>query len=210
MAKMNFRRLKENVKQLMDERGLRQTELAKAIGMSQPNLNKCLNLSDDSRSFTLEQVCNLSDYFEVTVDELLDRPRKEKDLSVVETCQVLATLISHNQIVHFDHKVNETVVVGYGDELPWSDESNKEVTYDAFYFPNYCHIPDYVDSDNHRYDEVESDILYGGNEMPNNIRINKFINRFIETYERFDSLKISQEEYEILKNAYYQILKKNP
>jgi len=204
---MDFDKLKENVKQLMKEKGLSQAKLAEEIGMSQPNFNKCLSLKNDSRSFTLEQVCNLADYFEVTVDELLDRPRSIKDPSVIDTCQFMAALISSNQIIRFEHTVLETIIPEpdpYAED--WHKESEKEVTYDAFYFPNYMRIPDYIDEDDPRYEEVRCDIMYGGNDMPQNITINNFLHRFIDTYIRFDSGIIKEEEFSLLEDAFFQIL----
>lgn len=208
MTKLNFDRLKENVNRLMKERGLTQSVLAKELGMTQPNLNKCLSQKNDSRCFTLEQVCNLADYFEVTVDELLDRPKNKTQFSNSDICHVLATLISSNQVVHFNHKVEETFVYASDpSERFCSNEKTKDVTYDAFYFPDCYFIPDYIDYDDPRYDEVRSDLMYLGNENANNIAINNFLRRFIEAYEKYDGGNISEEEFTILRDAYYQILK---
>ena len=209
MPDMNFNKLKENVLSRMKDKGLKQKELAKSIGMSQPNLNKCLQTGDDSRSFTLEQVCKLADFFETSVDELLGRTTERTSLSDLEICQFLSTLISHNQITHFDHKVSETIVYPANpDNIDWYNERKTEVKYNAFYFPNCFHIPSYIDDDDPSYDEVRSDLMYGGNENQHNMAINNFLDRFIGTYEKYDGGQISEEEYKILEDAYYEILKK--
>jgi len=207
MTNMNFDLLKDNVLRLMKEKGLKQKQLADSIGMTQPNLNKCLQKGDESRSFTLEQVCKLADYFETSVDDLLGRKVERASLSELEICQFLSTLISHNQIAHFEYKVKERHTLPANLYNEYEGDEIVEVTYNAFYFPNYFHIPSYIEADDPNYEEVRDDILYNGNESEHNMAINNFLERFIRTYEKFDGGKISQEEYKILEDAYYQILK---
>ena len=212
MSDMNFEQLKENVTKLMKEKGLTQKALAEQLGMSQPNLNKCLipSTSKGSRNFTLEQVCKLSDFFSMSVDDLLGRSTQRSSFSELEICQFLSTLISHNQITHFDYPVPETHCFPVTDpEGDWYHDEKIEVKYNAFYFPNYVHIPSYIDDDDPRYDEVRDDIMYGGNEHTHNMAINNFLDRFIETYEKYDGGKLSEEDYKILEDAYYKVLKKN-
>lgn len=210
MSDVNFSELKMNVISRMKEQGLKQKELAEAIGMTQPNLNKCLKIDDDSRSFTLEQVWKLADYFGTSVDDLLGRKAEKTSLSELDICQFLATLISNKQIIHFDHEVDETIVypADYRNE-DWYNDRKVKVKYNAFYFPICYFIPDYIDPDDPSYDEVRSDLMYDGNENQHNMAINKFLDRFIGTYEKLDGGNISEEEYKILENAYYEILKNN-
>lgn len=211
MSDTNFEQLKENVTKLMKEKGLTQKVLAEQIGMTQPNLNKCLipSTSKASRNFTLEQVCNLADFFGTTVDELLGRETTNKKLTPVEIGHFLASLISTNTLKHFDYIVDETHAFPVGDrEGDWYHDETIKVKYNALYFPNYFHVPEYIKEYDPSYDEVISDIMYGGNDDPNNMAINNFLDRFIGTFEKYDAKDISQEEYKILEDAYYQILKK--
>lgn len=209
MTNVDFGKLKENVDQFMKEKDLTQEELAKAIGMTQPNLNKCLSPSCNKRNFTLAQVCALADYFGTTVDELLGRRSSRKKLAALEIGQFLSTLIASNTVKHFDYDVEETYVFPVTDPAgDWYHDEKVKVKYKAFYFPNYFHVPEYIKDDDDTYDEVRSDIMYGGNDDPSNMAINNFLDRFIGTYEKFDAKDISPEEYRILEDAYYQILKK--
>lgn len=211
MSDMNFEQLKENVTKLMKEKGLTQKVLAEHIGMTQPNLNKCLipSTSKASRNFTLEQVCLLADYFGTSVDELLGRQTSIRTHTPLEIGQFLASLIENNQIKHIDYKHDETHVFPAGDpEGDWYHDETVTVNYNAFYFPNYFHVPEYIKDDDPDYEEVRSDIMYGGNDSPNNMAINNFLDRFIGTFEKYAAKDISPEEYKILEDAYYQILKK--
>ncbi len=209
MTEMNFAILKENVLRRMKEKGLKQSELAEAIGMTQPNLNKCLQIDNDSRSFTLEQVWKLADFFETSIDELLGRETEKTSISKLEICQFLAMLISQNQISYFDYEKEETITyTADARNEDWKNEKTRTIKYNAFYFPNCYSIPDYIDPDDPRYEEVRSDLMYIGNEYSDNIAINNFLDRFIGTYEKFAGGHISEEEYKLLENAYYDILKK--
>lgn len=81
MADMNFDVLKRNIKSLMKKNNMTQKQLGSVIGMSQSNVNKCLKLEDNSRSFTLQQICTIADHFGKTIDELVGRNQESHSLS---------------------------------------------------------------------------------------------------------------------------------
>ena len=55
----------------IDKAGLTQTQVAEIIGTSQVNINKIINTS--TRFFSLGQLVKLADYFNTSLDELLER-----------------------------------------------------------------------------------------------------------------------------------------
>lgn len=204
MPNMNFDALKRNITSLMKENNMTQQQLGDVIGMSQSNVNKCLRFGDNSRSFTLEQVCIIADHFEKSVDELVGRTCESRSMSPEAICDFFMNLISHYTVVHFDHKIEEEIwtPVGYYD----TEIYKKEVTYDAFYFPNYVTPPAYFDE--FRMDDLEAEVRNNGNEIPDNIKINNFLQKFIEVFEKHDSGAYDEETYNILVEAYRKVLSK--
>lgn len=206
MPNMNFDVLKENISSLMKENNMTQQQLGDVIGISQSNVNKCLKCGDNSRSFTLEQVCAIADHFDKTIDELIGRNQESRSLSSESICSFFMNLISHYTVVHFDHEVMERVPGPYLSEYGEPEYKDKAVKYDAFYFPNHVTPPKYFDE--FRLDELESEVRINGNELPENIRINKFLQKYIEAFEKHDSGIYDKETYNILVDAYRKILNK--
>ncbi len=204
MPNTNFDVLKGNISSLMKENNMTQQQLGDVIGMSQSNVNKCLKLGDNSRSFTLEQVCIIADHFDRSVDELVGRTRETRSMSPEAICDFFMNLISHYTVVHFDHKIEEEVWTptdGYDTQI-----EKKTVTYDAFYFPNYITPPAYLDE--YRLDDLEAEARAAGNDIPSNIKINNFLQKYIEVFEKHDSGAYDEETYNILVEAYRKVLSK--
>ena len=198
-----FDDLKENIRKCMKNKGVTQEQLGKEIGMSQSNVNKCLKTGNDSRNFTLAQLCALADYFGTTTDELLGRSEETRKYSPLEICQLFAALISDYRIVHFDLKKTEEVK--YPIDSDGQRTEKKEVTYNAFYFPNYITLPKYFDWD--RYFEYTAEVDIDGNDIPKNIAINEFLKNYIEIFEKYDKGEYSESNYKILTDAYFKVLK---
>ncbi len=206
MTNTNFDILKGNIRSLMKAKNMTQEQLGDAIGMSQSNVNKCLKKGDGSRSFTLEQVCSLADLFETTTDDLLGRHTKKESLSAEEICQFLATLISKYKVVHFEHPIEETVLPPSHGYDVYEPVEKTTLKYDAFYFPNYITPPEYFDE--YRLDDIQDEVRINGNRIPENMTINNFLHKFIDTFEKYDSGVYEEEDYKILVDAYYRILEK--
>ncbi len=205
MSNINFDILKENIRSLIKDKGMTQQQLGDAIGMSQSNVNKCLKQGDGSRSFTLEQVCALADLFEMSVDDLLGRRPSKDTHSVEDICRFLVALITNYKVVHFEHPIEEKV---YPPTDPYNDfelNETKTIRYDAFYFPSYITPPEYFDE--YRLDDIRSDVLANGNSVPENMTINNFLHKFIDTFEKYDSGVYEEDDYKILLDAYYRILR---
>lgn len=204
MSKENIKILKENIHALMAKKNMTQAKLGEIIGVSQPNVNKCLNIQDDSRCFTLDQICRIADCFGQSIDELVGHSQTASFPSPKSICELFMKLISHYNIVHFDHEVTERVEVCYSiDDEHFED---KKVKYDAFYFPNYIYAPPYFDE--FRLEELNNEVRIDGNELHDNIKINQFLQKFIDAFEKRDSGVYDEETYNILVEAYKKILNK--
>jgi len=206
MPNMNFDILKENICKLMHDKNITQQQLGDAIGMSQSNVNKCLQIGNNTRSFTLEQVYKIADYFDRSIDELVGRNRESRPMSSEAICDFFMSLISHYTVVHFDHEVKEKVPGPYLDEYGLPQYEDKVIKYDAFYFPNYITPPTYFDE--FRLDDIQAEVLAKGPEIHENIKVNQFIQKFIDTFEKFDSGFYDEDDYHILIDAYRKILSK--
>lgn len=60
----------KNLKALMDEQGLSNTELAKRVGITNQAISNYLNCK---REITLECLCKIADYFNEDIDILIGR-----------------------------------------------------------------------------------------------------------------------------------------
>lgn len=205
MQNIDFSILKTNVRTLMEKNRTTQDELADAIGISQSNLSKRLKLDDDSNRFTLEQACRIALFYDVPLDDLIGLKRKDRKQSSEEICRFFKELICHYKVVHFSHEVEEEIWTPINNGYD-CDISKKPVTYDAFYFPNYITPPEYLDE--FRMDDLEAEARANGNGLPENVAINNFLQRYIDTFEKYDSNVYDEEAYNILVEAYFKLLKK--
>lgn len=75
--------IKKNIKRLMDEKGIKQIELAEKTGIPQSRISAALAL-DKSTCFTAEQIVLLANTLNCTTDEIL-LPAAEKKKDKIET-----------------------------------------------------------------------------------------------------------------------------
>lgn len=204
MTNHDFSILKRNISMLMEQNKMTQGGLAELLDMSQSNVSKCLKLDDDSRRFTLEQIWTIADHFDVSIDELMGRKQSDREFSAEDICRIFSALIQKYKVVHFDHQVEEeewTPVRSFDYDI-----SKKIVTYDAFYFPNYLTPPKYLDE--YRLDDLAAEARAYGNGLPENMAINNFLQKFIDTFEKYDQGIYDEDAYNILIDAYFKVLKK--
>lgn len=198
--------LKRNIRALLKQRSMSQTDLANEIGMSQPNMNKRLSLKTDTHRFTLDQLWAIADYFEVSIDDLLGRKAKPKTSSLQEVCRFIIDLIETHQVHYTKIERDETEeqIFDLGEDYPRHHNVPDHVTYYAIYFHNYFYR-----------DDARNDIDYmnicdviddEGNTMQSNIRINDFLNHFIDAFEKYESQEYTDEVYQILVKTYLENL----
>lgn len=69
---------KENVKKLLNERGMKLGTLASSIGISYSTMDSIINGNVDEMRIGVDKVLAIAEYFGVTVEELYGRPVVQK------------------------------------------------------------------------------------------------------------------------------------
>lgn len=201
MTEWNFETLKENIRKHMNDKHMTQKYIAEKLNTTQANIAKHLKKGDDAQTFTLRQVWQLADLFEVSIDELLGRSNADKKYSLEELGKLFADLMQKNNLVCVKYQTTEYVKYS---EMPFTNAVQQECEYDAFYFPNYQQeVIRPKNSKNESTMWYQPDL---GKAITANIAINKFLRKYIECNKKFKSGEIDEQEYQILLDAYYKIL----
>ena len=187
--------LKKNVRSLMDKNGTKQDDLAGFLEMSQSNVSKALSLKD-KKCFTLEQTCNIADYFKVSVDYLVGKRMAYSAANNREIAEMLVTLIESGAVSFEEVKLKEHVYTpGYPQGTV--NESDNDMVYPALFFRNYW-TPELM------YDEdgtVRDELLTFGN-TTNNYQINEFLRKFIQIYTVYKRGELFEETYKAVVQDY--------
>ncbi len=189
----------ERVKTQMDKKGIKPTELARIIGMSQPAISRKMNIEKEEQ-FTLEQVYDMANYFGVTMDELVGRPNNydidNKTVPCRKLCEWITELIEYGAIKVIEHSADEyeRIATDYPEEYSARTPGKKEVTYKAFYFTNY------YDNDEDEYPElyqhIEGLIAQYGNVLEDNEQVNNYFDLLMETRNKLIAGKLTSNLYE--------------
>jgi predicted transcriptional regulator len=210
MNDCNFDILKENIRKRMSDKHMTQKDVAKALNTTQANIAKHLKKGDDAQIFTLKQVCLLADLFETSVDELLGKKIKRQNYSVEQICLFLAELISQEILKPVDVNVKETIWeendVMYDEEPGFTQITNVTSKYKAFYFPNFLQIPAYYQS--HVAYNLLDEFKACGNSLTKGIEINKFLNKFISSFNKHNEGILDDEDYNSIIQTHFNSLKK--
>lgn len=207
MSEMNHTILSENIKSLIEARGISQSDLAGAIGMSQPNLSKALNPNDKKR-FTLEQVFQLSQYFGISIDELTGNEAGEKAVASPRSLLPLLTTLHKEKAIRFTTVTEKEYVYEpfYGiNGYPDCNEGYKEIEYPAFYFPSYFSADDFFLDDEELYD-LRTEFLMAGNETKY-IKLNEILPALAQMMKLRREEAIPEEAFKMIVDGY---LKKLP
>lgn len=179
--------LKRNVRILMEQHGTKQEDLADHLNMSQSNVSKALSLKD-KKCFTLEQTCNIADYFKVSVDWLVGKRTAYTAANNREIAEMLVTLIESGA-VSFDEVTKTERVIPADEPYQRAEPYDVEIQYPTLFFSNYW-LPDENDIDGSQY----ADIQAFGNST-NNYEINEFLRKFIQIYTVFKRGELFEETY---------------
>lgn len=207
MSEIDYKLLETNIRSLMDKKGITQNKLAEAIGMPQSNISKALNCMDD-RKFSLEQLYRISQYFGVSIDELLgNKPSEEKTISLRSLFSMLVDLLVKQVILPTKTEVEEWVyepiydVNGYPDCRP---EKKKNV-YISFFFPNYfCEDAEGLSEE--EKDELEAEYLQCGNDT-RYVRLNEVVRDILPMIDLYRKKRIPEEAFQMIVNGYLDKLK---
>lgn len=191
--------LKDNIEKLQKDNGLNQESFAKKAGISQSRLSKLLG-SDEGARFSIEQVCNIANEFNVSIDYLVTGKEPKVINSTRKICEILVQLFEDYYLKHTDFSREEEiqqVIYSYQDgyNIPDIECSKKEIKYNALFFSQ-CWYPnpnrDYTDDE---LDSLRDEAYQSGNELIHSIEINKFLNAFIPIFELYDAAKMPNEAY---------------
>lgn len=120
MANYDISIMKNNIKSLMEKRNIKQTQLADAVGISQPQISSVLN-SQNSNSFTVAQLVDISHFLECSVDEILGLNKSEKKKEIKSLADILNVLFELDS------------APGIGLEIGTCKTGSVEHIYDDFY-----------------------------------------------------------------------------
>lgn len=195
MPKFDNDILLRNIKFQMEKSHETQKQVADAIGMSQPNFNKAIN-GVDSKLFTLEQLYNISQHFNVSIDRLMSNDASWS-LSTVDICKFLVKLIENDVAVFTDCELSETV---YGPdpifpEVPGDYKHVEENHYNGLVFNIYREEFSDCKTDL----EVQARLAEyrdAGNAYYKQTAINEFIKNYLDVFKLYKQGAFSKEIYE--------------
>jgi transcriptional regulator with XRE-family HTH domain len=197
-------------KRLSDYRqfaGETQQQLADAIQMSQSNVSKSLS-EGAKKSFTVEQVYAIAEYFGVSVDWLLGyKTNRSVSIDLRSLGEILAELLLKGDAKCQKISVEETVYAftddGYG---PEAEPKKQNIEYSSIYFPSYTRA-----KENSTFDEwTEFDMMARalGNES-RFFPLNNFLNKYLQILKIYNSGDLSEESYQVLLKDFLNQLAEN-
>ena len=198
MPKFDRNILIQNIDLLIKKAGINKSKLASDLGMSQPNVSKALN-PKEKKCFTLEQVIDIADYFDVTIDSLVGSPKTDTIVSADSSRDIaafLAQCIANGKAKVADYVVEQTVFYeDYDPREPFCNYShqNQSVTYPILYFSDYW-SPSEEATDDEDFSMLMQEAFQCGNQTEN-IPINNFLRHFLQIHSLYKRGELSAETY---------------
>ena len=191
----------DKVYSLMREKDVKQAVVAEALGMDSSKMSRKMNKKGDV-NFSIEDICALSDFFNVPTDYLLGRdisstPRAT--LSNMEICRQIMRLIESDVLTPVDVEVEEDTYKLYEgpDEVPYPYEyASRKNRYRALYISNYKKIPNMEKKSENEADEIYYKLQTRGNYNDKGDELNAFIDYFIKFYDLYKNNGLSQDMFE--------------
>ena len=133
--------VKNNILMLMRKRNISQSELSKAIDMSQSNLSTALN-QKSKRFFSVDQICSIAECLNVSLNSLLNLDAsKNQSIDLRQIGEFIIELLKAGRIELTGTGINELVTVEKldDDEYMPSDLGGRYqgVPYITIVFPNF-------------------------------------------------------------------------
>lgn len=182
-----------NIEKLMDAQKIKPTKLAKETKIPQSTISKGLSRSGGT-NFSIENICKIAEYFEVSVDFLLGRNKAKSDsVSNKEICRQMMRLIESGAVTVIERDVEEDAYLPieypvYENMYPYEYKRIKS-KYKMFYFSNYDQLPDPECLDDVEKDEITDDCLIYGTENKKGKELNSFLDyylKFLDLYKKND------------------------
>lgn len=187
--------IKKNVKILMENnqpKKMTQEELGEIIGAKQTNISKYLNPNDPAR-FSLEQLICIAEYFNVTLDWLLNSTTEIKsNLTVKDICNAVPALVESSDILFYLVKYKERCFYHVTNMLDGTEEicdDTRENQYWALFFPNW--VKPKTEEEYDYFNAV-------GNRKDKSIAANKFLHKFQKIYKLYQDNIIDEDDYQHL------------
>ena len=207
MSIIDYQLLEKNIRAQMKQKEITQSKLAEEIGMTQSNISKALNPMD-SRQFTVEQLVKMSQFFGVSIDELLgNKPTGVSSFDKAAAFSFIANLLStrklHATTIEVKEEAYEEYQVNqYGMREYVGEE--KMVQYPAFYFPNYVDPDDYP-QDEFTMGDLQTDAYTGGN-ATGMYDLNDTLSSLTKLVKMYLTGELSEEQYRFLVKGYKEKL----
>ena len=195
MSKFNRDILNQNIEIQLKKKNINKSKLAEILGMSQPNVSKALN-PNEKKCFTLEQVINIADYFNVTIDSLVGSPKTDTIVSANNPRDIaafLAQCIENEKATVAEYSVEETVFVEDYDprELFCNyKQTTQEVRYPILYFSDYW-SPSLISETDEEYAELQQEAFQCGNQT-GNVPINNFLRHFLQIHTLYKKGELAE------------------
>lgn len=196
MSDLNINILIENIKKIMKDKNISQTELAEILGMSQPNISKALK-HKEGKCFTLAQVYDLSRHFNISIDELVGNVR-EMDVSISprSTAAFITKLAEAHSIEFIPYSRTEEVFKLVEDtSFSYFEYSgvNEKVIYPAIILKSYWSPKDAPNEE--AFQESLTEASQVGNETAM-LPVNKYLEQFQEIFKLYEKGVLPKHIYE--------------
>ena len=193
MSKFNNGILIKNISMLMMNNSVTQEKMAQALGMSQPNFNHAIHNTGGKR-FTIEQIFDISHYFGVSVDWLMDNqegisitPRAAADF-ITKAVTSGAAKLTPITVKEENYCADEFT--------PPGSVYMTQVKYWAVYFPTYENISESAKSEEEFLGKL-SVAKAVGNETPY-WALNAFLDKYQRFYELWRTGSMDEEDFQTL------------
>lgn len=197
MPKFDNDILLRNIKFQMEKSHETQKQVADAIGMSQPNFNKAIN-GVDSKLFTLEQLYNISQHFNVSIDRLMNNDASWS-FGTADICRFLVKLIESGDAIFTDCELEETVYYTPETRPPHIMDgvikASQKHTYKGLVFNIYREEFDDCKTSVDRQARI-AEYKVTGNAYYKPSTINEFIKNYLAVFKLYKQGAFSKEIYE--------------
>lgn len=207
MRNLNISTLIQNIKELMNKEGLTQQQLADKIEMSQPNFNRAIK-NKNGQCFTLQQICNIANYFNVSVDSLLGFEKEPSTLSEKKICSLFTSLLEKRKLVTVETSRIEEVHTPIYDDVGFEDcrVTKEEQHYHAFIFPKHVDVGPLDRFTEEEIDMMKAESYCNGNHDESNNRINAFFQKYFKLYGMFLKNEIDESLFHEIVEKFYDDL----
>ena len=140
-----------------------------------------------------------------SLDDLVGIKPADRKLSSREICSFIVALFESHIVKNATIEKSEVIYTPAPPHQIHGDSQDRDVPYNAIYFPGYY----LLDDDDPSISVADWDVIqYEGNELPQNTEINNFLQKFIDAFDKYETGVYDEEAYRILLEAYFKILNK--